>query len=241
MNGCPEFPKIHAPYKRDERGRFRLAEFATPEIELLQNIDWTWRAKVDGTSIRIHVWRDAEGGSWYCDLGGRTDRAQIPPKLLSRLKDMFHSSVGQGALRGVFGYLEPAEHVVLYGEGYGAGIQKGGGDYISDGVDFILFDVLVEGTWLNEASITDIADSLEIQRVPILGHGRLFYAEHVVQNRTMGASTWFLPDVWKAHEAMWPNKEPEGLVLVPPVSLFDRHRNRIATKVKLSDYVQFTK
>jgi hypothetical protein len=238
MTGCPEFPKINAPYKRDEKGRFRISEFATPEIELLQNIDWTWRAKVDGTSIRIHLQRDAEDGSWYVDLEGRTDRAQIPPKLLVRLKELFGVG-GESALLTVFGYLEPGEHIILYGEGYGSGIQKGGGDYIPDGVDFILFDVLVEGVWLAEDSITDIAESLGIQRVPILGHGKLFDAEHVVMNRTAGLGTWYLPDVWKAHEAMWPNKKPEGLVLVPPVSLFDRRGNRIATKVKLADYPQF--
>ena len=57
--------------------------------------------------------------------------------------------------------------IVLYGEGYGARIQKGGGNYRRDGdVSFRLFDVLIGSTWLRRADVEDVARQLDIKPVP---------------------------------------------------------------------------
>jgi len=39
-------------------------------------------------------------------------------------------------------------------------IQKGGGNYIADGVDFVLFDVWINGIWLERENVEDIAEKL---------------------------------------------------------------------------------
>ena len=72
-------------------------------------------------------------------FGGRTDNAQIPGHLLERLNQLFNKENLAQAF-----YIEPdiEQTIILYGEGYGTKIQKGG-NYIKDGVDFILFDVKV--------------------------------------------------------------------------------------------------
>jgi len=70
----------------------------------------------------------------------------------------------------------------LYGEGYGAKIQKGGGNYITDGASFILFDVVVGGTWLERSNVIDIAAKLHILSVPLIGHGTLLDGIDMVRN-----------------------------------------------------------
>jgi len=61
----------------------------------------------------------------------------------------------------------------LYGESYGAKIQKDGKNYIPDGVSFILFDVNIDGTWLEQYNVEDIGNKLSIKTVPIIGRTTL--------------------------------------------------------------------
>lgn len=62
----------------------------------------------------------------------------------------------------------PNTEAVIYGEGYGAGIQKGG-DY-SPTKKFIVFDVLVGGKWwLSWENTCDVARKLNLEVVPYVG------------------------------------------------------------------------
>jgi hypothetical protein len=60
-----------------------------------------------------------------------------------------------------------AKDVVLFGEGYGGGIQKGGGKYREDN-SFILFDVWTDGWWLTRKSVEQIAHDIGCKCVPIV-------------------------------------------------------------------------
>ena len=55
----------------------------------------------------------------------------------------------------VFG-IDPVD-VTLYGEGYGARIQKGGGKYLAKSCDFVLFDVKIGDWWLRREAVDEIA------------------------------------------------------------------------------------
>ena len=67
--------------------------------------------------------------------------------------------------------LEPYP-ITLYGEGYGGGIQKGGGAYTSKTkggkASFRLFDVFIGETWLDRENVEDIASKLGIKTVPLI-------------------------------------------------------------------------
>ena len=65
------------------------------------------------------------------------------------------------------------EPITFYGEGYGAKIQKGGGNYNPDGVDFVLFDVRCGDFWLKRENVRDVANKLGIEDVPVVGTGTL--------------------------------------------------------------------
>ncbi|KKK87847.1 hypothetical protein LCGC14_2749110, partial [marine sediment metagenome] len=111
--------------------------------------------------------------------------------------------------------------VCLYGEGFGAKIQKGGGNYNPTGVDFILFDVKVGNWWLERENIEDIASKLNIKVVPIIGKGTLI--EAVDKTKT-------------GHYSSFGQFIAEGIVVRPPITLFSRRGERLLGKIKTKDF-----
>ena len=151
-----KYPKIETLYNRDEKTykviptELRLAEFSNIRR-------WQITEKVDGTNVRVELSPEGE-----ISFAGRTDNAQMPVKLLEYLQTTFTVE----KLQAVFDKAEGNE-ILLFGEGYGEKIQKGG--IYRKGMSFRLFDVLVGFWWLEPMAIADIASKLNIQTVPLLG------------------------------------------------------------------------
>lgn len=205
------YHKIQTVYKRDPKTKFKTlleGEYSLPEIEYLKDVDWEYTEKIDGTNIRV-IWNGA-----FMRYEGRTDKATTPPFLLAKLEELFPAS----KLHDVFG----SEPVCLYGEGYGARIQKGGGNYISDGVDFVLFDVFA-GMWLKGGDVEDVAHKLEIKNAPVVEYGNLDRAVQIARD---------------GFNSAWGDFQAEGLVMRPATELLDRRGNRIITKIKCKDFTK---
>jgi hypothetical protein len=185
--------------------------WATDEIALLASEAWEWTEKVDGVNIRVG-W-DGEGVSYR----GKNEGTQIPPFLLEKLAFSLPADVFREA------ELPP---MVVYGEGYGAKIQKHGKRYIPGGVDLIVFDVLCGGLWLERSNVLDIAGKLRAHVVPVLGTDTLLQAVELVR-AGFGSRV--------AHD---PALLGEGLVLRPPHGLLTRRGHRIITKVKHRDFAK---
>ena len=209
-----EYPKIETIFNRDTTGSKKLipGSYRSETVKYLSELTWVWTEKIDGTNIRIH-W---DGHN--ITFGGRTDTAQIPAELINWLNDKFINIETEELFEQKFGESE----VTLYGEGYGRKIQKGGGNYIHDGVSFILFDVLINDIWLTRESIEDIAKTFAIDVVPIVGIGDLDEAVEYVKskpNSKIGTA------------------KMEGVVCRPIVELFDRLGRRLIVKVKVRDFI----
>lgn len=205
-----EYHKIDTVFKRDPETKFRtllLGDYCNDEFAYLANNEWVFTEKVDGTNIRVMV------GSGRIEFGGKTDAAQIPAKLVKQLEARFFPQ--SEALHVAF-----PDGACLYGEGYGAQIQKGGGNYRSD-QDFILFDVKVGDWWLQRESIEDVAGKFGLDVVPIIGRGTL--SEMVAKAERGFHSTWGPFDA-------------EGIVARPATELKSRSGNRIITKIKHKDF-----
>lgn len=201
-----EYHKIQTVFKRDPATSHKnllIGEYTLPEFEYLKNNKWIFTEKVDGTNIRIYF----KNGK--VTFAGRTDRAQIPATLVDRLIEKFPTDKFEGF-----------EDVCLYGEGYGAKIQKGGGNYRAD-QDFVLFDIKIGEFWLQRPDLEGIAEKLEIDIVPILGKGTLL--DMVEQAKEGFPSTWGL-------------FEAEGFVARPATELKTRNGQRIITKIKCRDF-----
>jgi hypothetical protein len=158
-----EYHKIETLFERATDGSKKLipGQWRNETVEFLKNNMWHFTEKIDGTNIRVH-WDGHK-----VSFGGRTEKAQIPAKLVTFLYEKFGGDEVEQLFEQKFGETE----VTLYGEGYGAGIQKGG-SYRSD-VSFILFDVLIGDIWLTRGSVADIAATFDIDVVPHMGWGDL--------------------------------------------------------------------
>lgn len=207
-----EYHKIATLYLRDPETKFRtllIGQYAEPEFAYLVENQWVFTEKVDGTNIRVIV---PAGG--LITFGGKTDNASIPAPLLARLQERFLGD-GGAALREAF-----PDGAVLYGEGYGARIQKGGGNYGPD-QDFVLFDVLVGGWWLRRETVEDVSAKLGLDIVPIIGRGTLPAMRVIVQGGI---------------RSRWGEFPAEGIVARPAVELKTRAGHRIITKLKTKDF-----
>jgi len=219
----PEYHKINSLFKRDERNRFMIGEWSTPELGFLADCPWQWTEKVDGTNIRLLLQMDADGVNWT-EYRGRTDNAQFSKPLIDALESIINDSAFQDRAVKTFigdqGGTGPAD-VILFGEGYGAGIQKGGA--YRDTPGFILFDVLIDGQWwMTPENMRNIGGNLGLDVVPFVGEFSIHDAIELVQSI--------------GFKSEWDGVQPEGLVGVPSAPLFDRRKRRIVTKVKVKDF-----
>lgn len=212
-----EYHKIQTVFLRDPETKFRTlldGQWALPEFEYLADNQWAFTEKVDGTNIRVMI--EAPEDAWQghrVTFGGKTDDAQIPAFLVTRLQERFLTQ------RAKLAEMFPAG-AVLYGEGYGAKIQKGGGNYRKDS-DFVLFDVRVGDWWLQRADVEDVANKLALDVVPIVGRGTLHEMVTAVRDGTV---------------SMWGPFVAEGIVARPTTELRSRSGHRIITKLKHKDF-----
>lgn len=206
-----EYHKIQSVFKRDPETNYKtfLEEYTLPSFKYLEDKPWVGTEKVDGMNIVITT-----EGYW-----GRTEKAEIPGDLKPVLQSIQERMV-EKAMQGL----------TLYGEGYGAGIQKGG-QYRPD-KSFVLFDVL--GTkgffpyvWPEEGvpTLVDIAAALDIDFVPELG--------------TFSLEEWVdaIKGGWGQDSLLCPGSLNEGVVLRPPVELQNYDGTRVITKLKYKDFV----
>lgn len=207
-----EYHKIQTVFLRDPATNHKTlleGQWSMPEFGYLDEARWVFTEKVDGTNVRV-IW-DGE----RVRFGGRTDDAQMQTTLLELLASRFNAE----RMADVFD--SPA---ILYGEGFGAKIQKGGGRYNPAGCDFILFDVRVGEVWLERENVEDVSDKLQIMSVPVVGEGTLYDGIELARRG------------FKSSIAVDATLDAEGLVMRPLVELFDRRGRRIIAKIKARDF-----
>lgn len=205
-----EYHKINTVFKRDPETKYKsllIGDYACAEFAYLAGNEWVFTEKVDGTNIRVMI----DGGR--VAFGGKTDNAQIPAFLVRRLEERFLPQAP--ALIEAF-----PDGGCLYGEGYGAKIQKGGGNYRAD-QDFVLFDVKVGDWWLQREDIEEIAVKFGLDVVPTIGRGTL---ADMVEWTQRGFSS------------AWGSFPAEGIVARPATELKCRNGTRIITKLKHLDF-----
>lgn len=207
-----EYHKIETLYERDDQTH-RLREplvLKNRVYGLLKS--WRWTEKIDGTNIRC-IWRDGRVA-----FAGKTDRAQLHAELV----DWLRLNVTADKMQDVF----PGGKVVIYGEGYGAGIQKGGG--YSSTKQLIVFDVAVFSEdghcwWLSDENVSDVCFKLGLNTVPNFGDMTLETATVFVRQgfvSRLGGGTM----------------QAEGIVGRPLEALFDKKGHRLIVKLKTKDF-----
>ena len=212
-----EYPKIETLFGRDENFRVDPNQLKNPVFAMFKQ--WEVTEKIDGTNMRVTLIE----GEDKIKVDGRTDRASIPGDLFRYMIDTFPVKAVQDMmdLKGA-GW----EKVVLYGEGYGAGIQKGG-CYRKDKA-FRLFDVLVaDKWWLDWKVVEQVAETLGIKTAPYLGSWTF---TEIIERVKVG-----VPSV-VAKEESGQDVIAEGIVARPIETLFDKRGNRVILKLKTKDF-----
>jgi hypothetical protein len=213
-----EYHKIDGIFAREEERPHRIiwGQYRNSTIESLKNIDWVFTEKVDGTNIRVH-WDGHK-----VTFGGRTDNAQIPATLYQVLAQLFDGTANEQVFEQKFG----GTPATLYGEGFGAKIQKGGGLY-ADKQKFILFDVNIDGIWLERENVEDIAKAFDIEIVPVVFRGNL---EDAIAFAKVGFRSVIAEQ----------EKDAEGMVGTPVCNVLERSGRRVVVKLKHEDLKEQT-
>lgn len=219
-----KYQKIQTLFLRDDKNIIIPDQFTYPEFEYLKDNKWECTEKIDGTNIRIELdfnVHDDGVREVNVNFKGRTDEANIPKHLYRRLEELFNN----------VNWLEifditSTTSITLYGEGYGTKIQKGG-NYISSGVDFILFDVKVDKWWLQRDAVEDVANKLNIKVVPLIGY------------MTIPEAVEYVKKGFKSTIAENKDYDAEGLVLKTTTGLLRRNGERLITKIKTVDFRKY--
>ena len=226
------YPSIETVFVRDATTRrLNFGAIRMPEVKCVKS--WTVSEKIDGTNVRAIVTLDG------ITVKGRTDKANLPPGL----EDAVRAALpGHAELVAYFTEyrgreLPPEWSVTFYGEGYGAGIQKGG-DY-SATKRFRVFDLLLgESWWLDDDDMRAICAKLGIPTVPHLGytfaipddeHGLDEFFAFGGYRDSAGSRVAFL-------DSAKVGVKPEGIVAKPQHVLLDRHGERVMWKLTYREF-----
>jgi len=212
------YPKIETMFARDPETKYRTViegEYSKPEFRYLRHCPWRATEQIDGTNIRVI----ADSAARTLEIRGRTDNAQVPPFLVTAIMRIFEPSLSKI-------YDDFPGGVCFYGEGYGAKIQKGGGNYRAD-QGFALFDVRVHDFWLCDDLVRDIAVLYNLETPPVVTMGGPYDGLERIQLM-----------VREGLKSVYGDFQAEGIVAKPVVQLFDRNGDRIITKLKTKDFVK---
>ena len=238
MTPVATYPHIDTLYSRFAEGPLKgrvnvEAGFRSPDFPAVNS--WRLTEKVDGQNIRVCYWPVSKER----DFRGRSDNASLHPGLLGALDAMFPiDRLAEAFPPGeVHNRTEDSEWgvVVLFGEGYGPGIQKGGGRYRAD-KSFRLFDVLVGRWWLEWDNVAEIAAKLEIKTVPVVANGlrdlprTAFDTKMMLSNYAQWSSV-ALDDIVDP-----PPAEAEGVVATSIPLLLRRDGTPLRWKLKFRDF-----
>ena len=207
------YHKIQTIYFRDPDTKFKTlleGQFSNPEFEYLQNNIWKFDEKIDGTNIRI-ILEDEQ-----LIIKGKQENSQIQKDLLVKLEDIFNPRLKE------MNKLFKNANICMYGEGFGAKIQKGGGNYRRD-QGFILFDIRIGHWWLKRDDVKEISEKLNLQVIPKIGEGTLHE---------------MIKKVKDGFNSTWGDFKAEGIVARPLVELKSRAWERVITKLKYKDFVR---
>lgn len=207
------YNKIDTIFERDEKTKKLInGKFRNETVEFCKDLTWQFTEKVDGTNIRVY-W-----DGHRVEFGGRTENAQIPAPLVNKLNELFGGDINEQFFEQKFRENE----VILFGEGYGPKIQNGGS--YRDDVDFIMFDVMINGNYQTRESVEDIARYFNVNIVPILAEGPLSAGIDYVMTH-------------KYSTIAQNGAELEGVVARPKMELFDRTGKRLIVKIKFKDFL----
>lgn len=256
-----EYPKTANLFSRDPDTHQVIK---TPKTEFDQIAHWHVTEKIDGTNIRL-VYEALDREHRYPVVRGRSDAANLPPDFEEEALPQFHPDGDlRLALKLALGLIqEPIENahvsMVVFGEGYGPGIQKGGSGY-ANCKRFRVFDVATFKTvhlneygafggtgthvpyttgplWRPWDDVVTVAEALGLQTVPVVSWYSRMNVNDVI--RYVREDRDSIVSVLDKAAPLLGNmrREQEGVVARTDPYLYDSRGVRIRFKLKGKDLV----
>ncbi len=224
---APEYPKTENLLLRDEEThRLILGEYRHPAFE--QIAEYHVSEKIDGTNIRLIYRRDV--GTF--EVRGRSDEATLP-KLF---QEEAIPAINVTRMVEAFAAIDPTgvcSGMVVFGEGYGPGIQKVGGAYATK-KSLRIYDVVTlkddaRMLWRPWSDVAQVGDALGLNTAPVVSAAMtlkdvLLYVESEAPSIVAGIENPDGPDV-----------PMEGVVARTDPYLFDSYGSRVRFKLKGRD------
>lgn len=226
-----EYPKTPNLFARDPETHVVIRQ---PKEEFTQIATWLVTEKIDGTNIRLVLDTDKT-----ISVRGRSDAAALP-------KNFEAEALGdgwQGRLLLALQTIEPEhwEHfaLIVFGEGYGPGIQKGGGGY-APRKSLRIFDVVTinsEGRrlWRTWDDVKTVSEILGVPTAPVISwYSRMDTNEVIRYVKGDPDSVVAIAD-GGAPEPPVGHRGQEGVIARTDPYLFDYRGNRVMFKLKGKD------
>lgn len=222
-----EYGKTENLFKRSEETHKLTTDLRREEFKLISR--WSVTEKIDGTNMRVLY--DPRAGT--VEVRGRSDNAQVHVDLLRAIEEMFPLEAMRRQFDEYLGeQVELGTTLTIYGEGYGAGIQKGGGNY-NQRKTFRMFDVVYHrhhglDSWAQWDTVEMIAAGLGVETAPFLGDMTLGEVVELVYSNPASQVA--------AEEGMGPEiPVMEGVVARTNPYLFNHQGQRVMFKLKGRD------
>jgi hypothetical protein len=244
-----EYGKTENIFTRDEETHKLVPwDYRQEEVRLIDQHSWLFTEKIDGTNVRLTFMPAQDEldyemyGTFSVALRGRSDNATLPedlevPAFAREPEDEPGAIFETYRQLGLADELGPRADiaVTLYGEAYGAGIQKGGGYSPDKRIRY--FDLvttpIIDGVQAGRHSfrpftqLQAVADTLSLPLVPVLAFDHLTKAVE-------GVRAGF-PSLVAIQEGGL-GREAEGVVGRTDPYLYDFRGSRVFFKIKTKDF-----
>lgn len=232
------YTKILAPFCRDNaKSKFvNTHKWSRPDFEALQDIEWHWTQKIDGTNLNI-VW-DGERISYK----GHTDKTQWNERSKALIENTFCTPEAETIFEELYGTQSVVVSMELVSKDFNQNYGHPDGH-------FYVYDVRNGNTnkYWNREAVTSFVNAFDSSREVLEEVAELFVGsirdavEYVKLakkwNQNFEEIDYLSQDGiwWKVHNLL--GKYPlEGIVGRPPIELYNSKDERVICKVKCCDY-----
>ena len=222
LNNFTKYAKFSSPFKKDEKF------INTNELsQKLPKGRWIKTEKIDGTNIRIILTKPNEVGEREVLIGSRKLILNEADKGSKQYLDCI-KEVNLFKLKEYFKDINST--IIIYGEGYGAGVQRGG--IYSLEKNYRVFDIRIGEAYQDFEYVEKVCIDNQLNLVPINSEVEEITYEECVES---------LEDFDETLIKEGSGGKPEGIVYKFEPVLLNKYGERLIFKVKHKDFVLNTK
>ena len=217
LNNFTKYSKYSSPFKKDEKFKNTIET-----SQILPVGRWIKTEKIDGTNIRIIITKSDNDGNRIVYVGSRKLILNPKDKTSNQYMDCLND-INFNKLKEYFEEIDST--IIIYGEGYGSGVQKGG--IYSSKKNYRVFDIRIGNAYQDFEYIEKVCIDNQLNIVPVIGE---------VREITYGECITSLDKFKETLIKEGDGGIPEGIVYKFEPVLLNKYGERLIFKVKFKDF-----